>query len=261
MGIDRLKSRASFAVAAHRGYKSAYPENTLPAFRAALDLGVDMLEFDLHLTRDREVVIIHDDTVDRTTNGTGRVHDHALSELKRLDAGSWFGGSFAGLAIPTLQELCELLREYPDVLLNVEIKKGAYARDTADLAVEMLREQGYLSRCVFTCFDAEVLGYMADRHFVKTQGFPAELMVNFADGEGGTYSRMWAIGIPMDLLEPERAAQYREMGLLPWCYCPDDEEATARAVRSGASLMTCNDPLPAMALRRRLEAQGAAELA
>ena len=108
--IERLREPSCTMVAAHRGYKSAYPENTLLAFRKALELGVDMLEFDLRLTLDKEVVVIHDATVQRTTSGAGEVRDYTLAELKSLDAGGWFAREFEGLKIPTLAELCELLR-------------------------------------------------------------------------------------------------------------------------------------------------------
>ena len=80
------ESRDNVYVAAHRGWSTVYPENTMEAFRAAIDLGVDQIETDVRVTRDGELVLIHDETVDRTTNGSGRVIDMTLSELKALDA-------------------------------------------------------------------------------------------------------------------------------------------------------------------------------
>ncbi|UQZ82338.1 Glycerophosphoryl diester phosphodiesterase [Paenibacillus konkukensis] len=170
--ITRLEHQKEIIVAGHRGWKSAYPENTLLSFRRALEIGVDMLEFDLRLSKDKAVVIIHDETVDRTTDGTGKVSDYTLAELKRLDAGGWFGKPFEGLKIPTLEELCELLSSYPDVLLNVEVKPSPDATDVVDAAVAALDRCGFLPRCSFTCFDAAVLAYMYDKHGLKTQGFP-----------------------------------------------------------------------------------------
>jgi glycerophosphoryl diester phosphodiesterase len=250
--LERLTRGGLVAVAAHRGYKSAYPENTLLAFHEALKLGVDMLEFDLRLSRDGVVMIMHDATLDRTTDGFGPIGDWDLALLKRLDAGGWFGKPFEGLKIPTLAELCELLAAYPDVLLNVEIKPDVRAIEAADRGIALLREYGYLPHCVFTSFDAAVLRYIHDTYQLKTQGFPAELMSNFEAGEGGTYSRMWAVGLSMDLLTPERVEEFRRIGILPWCYCPDDEAQVRYALECGVTLMTCNNPLPALHRIRNL---------
>ncbi|SDE56353.1 glycerophosphoryl diester phosphodiesterase [Paenibacillus sp. UNCCL117] len=250
--IERLRDNQSVIVAGHRGWKSAYPENTLLAFQEALKLGVDMLEFDLRFSKDRTVVVIHDETVDRTTNGSGRVGDFTLAELRELDAGGWFGKPFEGLKIPTLEELCELLSAYPDVLLNVEVKPSPDAKAVVDSAVAMLERFGYLPRCVFTCFDAEVLAYMHDAHGLKTQGFPGELMSGYTDGPEGTISKMWAVGLSMKLLTPQLARAYEEQGVLAWCYCPDSEQQVFYALGCGTLLMTVNDPLPAMQVREQL---------
>ena len=88
------QSPKNIYVAAHRGWCAKYPENTMEAFRAAVELGVDQIELDVRVTRDGELVIIHDATVDRTTNGTGKVCDKLLAELQALDAGSYMGEAF-----------------------------------------------------------------------------------------------------------------------------------------------------------------------
>ena len=90
-------------VIAHRGASGHAPENTLAAFRQAVALGATFIETDLQLTRDARFVAIHDDTVNRTTNGQGTVHDLTLAEVRKLDAGSWFGSEFAGERVPTLR--------------------------------------------------------------------------------------------------------------------------------------------------------------
>jgi glycerophosphoryl diester phosphodiesterase len=253
--IERLQEGRSLVIAGHRGFSSAYPENTLLSFQKALEIGVDMLEFDLRLSKDKEIVVIHDETVDRTTNGTGRVSDLTLGELKRLDAGIRFGHVFEGLQIPTLEELCQLLAAAdPDVLLNVEIKPSPEAIETADRAIEMLNRHGMLARCVFTSFDARVVAYIHDVHRLKTQGFPKESMHHFIPGEGGTYSKMWAAALSMKQLTPEAVRRLKEEGLLVWCYCPDDEEQVRHALECGITVMTCNNPVPALEFRRQWNA-------
>ncbi|MFD1957733.1 glycerophosphodiester phosphodiesterase family protein [Paenibacillus thailandensis] len=251
--IERIQEGSSVLVSGHRGYKARYPENTLLAFQRALEIGVDMLEFDLHMTKDGHIVVIHDHTVDRTTNGTGEVGELTLRELKELDAGGWFGPAFEGLKIPTLEELCELLQGYPDVLLNVEIKRGPRAKATADAAVATLDRYGYMPRSVFVCFDADVLAYLHDRHGVRTQGFLEGVMHNFVHGEGGTYSKMWAAGVEMKLLTPDVVRMFGELGIMVWSYCPDTETEVLYSLGCGVKLMTCNDPVPALETRKKLQ--------
>ncbi|MBD0382269.1 glycerophosphodiester phosphodiesterase family protein [Paenibacillus sedimenti] len=245
--IDKLANSSSLVVAGHRGYKSTFPENTLLAFREALALGVGMLEFDLRLTQDGVVVVIHDETVDRTTNGTGPVDSLTLAEIQRLDAGGWFAEKFEGMGVPSLDELCKMLQHYPDLLLNVEIKPSVHAIEVADRSIAMLKTYGYLDRCVFTSFDAAILAYLHDEHGLKTQGFEAKAMSNFEQGEQGTYAKMWAIAFPMNELTAEKVQKAKDRGLLAWCYCPDTEEQVSYALKCGVTLMTCNDPVPALA--------------
>ena len=106
---------------AHRGASSLAPENTMTAFRKAAALGVDGLELDVHFSKDGKLVVIHDELLNRTTNGKGLVKDHTLAELKELDAGSWFSPEFAKEPIPTLEEV---LTEFQGMHINIEIKSG-----------------------------------------------------------------------------------------------------------------------------------------
>lgn len=147
-------------VIAHRGYRAKYPENTLSAFRAALEAGVQMIELDVMLTRDRKVVVIHDPILDRTTNGQGQVHDFTLEELKGLDAGSWFHPAFTGERIPTLEETLELVKDR--ALVNIEIKASAYdphqPPDSIERQVVSLVRQGNLHRSVLvSSFDWRIM--------------------------------------------------------------------------------------------------------
>ena len=92
--LSDLKTAKRPLIVAHRGYRAKYPENTLVAFEAAIEAGADMIELDVLLTKDRKAVVIHDESLDRTTSGQGPVSDYTLSELKALDAGSWFDARF-----------------------------------------------------------------------------------------------------------------------------------------------------------------------
>jgi len=105
---------------AHRGAMDTYPENTLVAFQAAIDQGAHMIEFDVHITADQKLVIIHDDSIDRTTNGHGQVAEKTLGELKKLDAGSWMHDKFKGEQVPTLSETLSMMPL--NIWLNVHLK-------------------------------------------------------------------------------------------------------------------------------------------
>ena len=107
-------------IIAHRGDAANAPENTIPAFRKALDLGADGIELDVRLTKDEKLVVFHDRRLDRTSNGHGPVNHHTQSEVLDLDAGSWFGPDFMGEQPPTLDEAFESLPS--DFLINVEMK-------------------------------------------------------------------------------------------------------------------------------------------
>ena len=111
-------------VIAHRGASAYAPENTLAAFRRAVELGAQFIETDLQFTRDFHWVVLHDEALDRTTNGKGRVQNHTLRQLRNLDAGSWFAPEFAGERIPTLVQVLEFSRE-TNVVLYLEIKSDA----------------------------------------------------------------------------------------------------------------------------------------
>ncbi|MEM7129152.1 MAG: glycerophosphodiester phosphodiesterase family protein [Chloroflexota bacterium] len=105
---------------AHRGAKSAAPENTLPAFEKALEMGVDGVELDVQCSKDNQLMVIHDFTLDKTTSGSGLVSDFTASELAQLDAGSHFGVEFAGVGVPTLPQILDRLQGQCHV--NIEIK-------------------------------------------------------------------------------------------------------------------------------------------
>ena len=153
-------------VIAHRGFSGGAPENTLAAFKKAMDLGVDMIEFDVLLSEDGQVVVIHDDTLNRTTNGKGKVANYTLNELKQLDGGSWFGKEFSGEKIPTLQEVLELTRG--QVLLNIELKKGDLGRytmmDLADRSLKEVENAGILNQVVFGSFDSSAIERIREKN-------------------------------------------------------------------------------------------------
>lgn len=144
-------------VSAHRGSSRKAPENTLYAFEAALDSGADYIELDIQLTKDDQLVVIHDDTLDRTTDGKGKVNSYTYAELQRFSAGSWYGktGEFADAKIPLLTEVLDLVGS--DILLNLEIKDAGNTLLTAELLVETIEEYDISDSCYVTSFSYPAL--------------------------------------------------------------------------------------------------------
>ncbi|MCL9971333.1 glycerophosphodiester phosphodiesterase [Anoxybacillus kestanbolensis] len=115
---------------AHRGFSGEYPENTMIAFQQAYDLGVDGIELDVQMTKDGELVVIHDERIERTTDGIGYVKDFSYRQLCRFDAGSWFHPRFAGERIPALTEVLDwLANQKRSIVLNIELKNGIIQYD------------------------------------------------------------------------------------------------------------------------------------
>ena len=122
----------SFMNIAHRGFSSQYPENTLLAFQKALDLGVPHMEFDLQVTVDNHLIIMHDRTVDRTTNGSGNVCDLTLSQIKALDAGSHLSSEFVGEKVPTFEETLNFLGGRSKMAVELKFEGNNHIPDVLD---------------------------------------------------------------------------------------------------------------------------------
>ena len=167
---------------AHRGASALAPENTIEAFRLAVEAGAGGLEFDVHMTRDGQIVVIHDATVDRTTSGSGAVSEMTNHELRRFDAGHNFspdGGSTRpyrgrGVRVPTLGEVLE---EFPGVAVNIEIKAGTPGIEEAVLGV--LREANALGRALVVSTPHDIV-----KRFRKVSG-----------GHVSTGASRWEIGV------------------------------------------------------------------
>ncbi len=145
----------SVAVVAHRGASGTHPENTESAFVEAMRLGVEAVELDVHLSVDGQLVVIHDDSVDRTSDGSGRVRHMKWDEIAPLDAGAWFDARFAGQRFLRLDEALDIL--VGEVRLNVHAK--AYEHDRAELATRVVRclsGRGLLERA-FLASDGQTL--------------------------------------------------------------------------------------------------------
>jgi len=149
----RLKDLGNVVNFAHRGSSKICPENTMAAFKKALEQGATGIETDVQLTKDGEPVLIHDETLKRTTSGTGWVKDHTLNELKELDAGSWFHPDFREERLPHLDELLELVQDR-GTIVNIELKNGVVPYEgLEEKVIQRVRDHGLSSRVVISSFN------------------------------------------------------------------------------------------------------------
>lgn len=144
-----------FLVTAHRGASGLAPENTIAAIQEAIKYRANYAEIDVHLTADGEVVLMHDDSVNRTTNGEGNIWELTMEELEGLDAGSWFSAEFAGEPVPTLRDVIRLASG--KIKLNIEIKVSEEEPDIASAVVGIIRTENFTRFCMVTSFDRETV--------------------------------------------------------------------------------------------------------
>jgi glycerophosphoryl diester phosphodiesterase len=160
MGPLRAPGEAAF-IAAHRGDRATAPENTVPAFEAAVLSGSGFIEVDVQLTADGYPVLIHDRTVDRTTTGTGAVADLTLAEIRSLDAGSWYAPAFTGVQVPMWGEFLDILVGANDVTALVELKH-AWSPDDIETLMGGIYFRGLQDRIVFASFSSTTVRALHD---------------------------------------------------------------------------------------------------
>jgi glycerophosphoryl diester phosphodiesterase len=186
LSLPAAENPGRFALArvAHRGYSAVAPENTLPALAAAVFAGATFVEFDVRTTADGVPVVIHDRTVDRTTDGTGKVWELTLDEVSALDAGSWFSPAYAGARIPRLTEVLGVLRPHAvpagghSVELLLEIKPPATLEQVKNI-IGQVADAGLLGRTVVQSFDPAIVALAAEaapevRRGLLRDGFDAD---------------------------------------------------------------------------------------
>jgi glycerophosphoryl diester phosphodiesterase len=290
-GCARSGSRATEApprvdVIAHRGASADAPENTPAAFRRAVELGADWFECDVTRTKDGRLVMIHDDTVDRTTDGRGRVADLTFDEVRRLDAGSWKGAAFAGERIPTLEETLELaggrsgayveikafdgdetlatdvLRRIGnrhlgdpevarDVLLRIEAT-GSPNLELTRAVVRVVRERRANERVVLQSFSPVICAIL----LLEAPELRVEFLVKApaAEPERWESARRWVralgvrgVNVGADGLTEARVAELRAAGLSVGAWTVDDPAEIVRLVRWGVVRVITNRPDTALA--------------
>ncbi len=221
---------------AHRGASGTFPENTLSAFRAAIDAGADMCELDVQLTRDGAVVVIHDDTVERTTDGKGEVAKLTLEELKRLDAGAKFkGGAIKGERIPTLDEVFEVTSGKCG--LNIELKADGVENRVA----QIMQARNAFGDSVVSSFDWDYLKKIQQLHFNIRVGLlaeekPVDLMMNAVAMRAHSINPRW------DMVTADLCKAAHERGLKVYTWTVDSDARMRALIECGVDGIMTNYP-------------------
>lgn len=228
---------ADFMVIAHRGASAYAPENTLAAFDLALQMGCRHLELDVDLTRDGHIVVMHDETVDRTTNGTGPVGNHTLAELRALDAGAWFGIQFTGERVPAYAEVLERYRGQAHLHTELKGRAPHLASGTADL----VRQYDMVDHVTVTSFQyprlAEIRAYAPE--------LPTGWLVS--EVSDATIAQAHALGLTQicpraDTVTPALVHRLHAEGFVVRAWGVANEALMRQVVDAGADGMTVNFP-------------------
>lgn len=227
----------------HRGASADAPENTLPSFQKAVELGADGVELDVMFSRDREIVVIHDYAVDKTTDGTGKVKDLTLEELRQLDAGAWFSADHAGTVIPTLTEVIEALDE--DVLINIEIKSESFLSDGIEKAVaDIIARYDLYDRTLVSSFNPVSLIRIkrADSRISTGLIYAPDLPSFLSKGMLIPIAKPDALHPRSDMVDEEYVAKAHTKGYRINAWTVNDEEEMNRLIELGVDGIITDHP-------------------
>lgn len=222
---------------AHRGASAYTPENTFAAFDKALALGVDNVEFDVHFSADGHIVVIHDETLDRTTSGTGPVVNQTMDRLRSLDAGGWFSDEFKGEPIPTLAHLLERYKGWLHFHIEVKGRTPGLAKRTADF----VRGFGVGGVSTITSFDLDSL---EEVRTYAPELYAGWLVPEIDDSVIAQAQELKLVQIcpPASQVTPELVNDLHEKGFVVRAWGVGDTELMRQVVDSGADGMTVNFP-------------------
>jgi len=234
-------------ICAHRGAMATHPENTITALKEAVRLGVHAVEFDVHWTNDRQLVLMHDSKVDRTTNGTGKVSGFTLAEIRKLDAGSWKGKQFAGERIPTLEEALKMMPENIWLFIDIQFRPHLAAPVTREVLRHNRRHQ-----CLLLVVRHEGLeaARQVDRNgFVSSMCYPNCDSKGVADVIARGYNALRITGIgPPENMRRLKEADVRILfwsSVMPW-------PSLKRLFAAGIDFPVANDPRAMLDSARKL---------
>lgn len=237
----------------HRGAAGLAPENTLSSFKKAIELGVDMVELDVHTSKDDSIIVMHDYQVDRTTNGKGEIENLSYDFIKSLDAGSWFNESFKNERVPTLDEVFTLVNGRAKVLVELKWpKKGVY-KNLVRLVIESIKRHHAESWVILQSFETEYLKEInklapdpkiecQQLVFGKSQLLPIYFDRRFHFGNFKHENNITSINIFYLYLNKSFIKEMHDKNISVSAFTPDKENDFIKAVNLGADAIITNHP-------------------
>jgi len=226
-------------VAAHRGFSGIYPENTMLAFEKAVELRPEFMECDVHMTKDNKVVVMHDEKLDRTTNGTGLIMDHTLEEIKKLDAGSKKDPKFAGVQVPTLEELLDLAKG--KVAVCIEIKAILAVWSTVSLIKQFNMEDEVIIFSFMEGAIREAKAHCPQLTTLQLRWFKEPLNMTEISAQVLGSGANW-IGINHDVMNEERTRFFQRRGISVACWTVNQEDRMQAMIDSGVDTIISDFP-------------------
>jgi glycerophosphoryl diester phosphodiesterase len=220
---------------AHRGASTVMPENTVAAFDEAIRLNARAVEFDVHLSADGIPVVIHDDTLDRTTTGRGYVSSHTAFELRRFDAGSWLHQRFAGIRIPTLDEALRAIA--PHAIPVIELKTAI----PIPLLLDILKQRDALEHAIILSYDRAQLSALRHASRDLLLGLNADYFSPQLPEEAHHLGAN-ILDLPTEKLTVEVVQSIRDAALEPWTFTPNDIGTIAACAAMGVSGIITDRP-------------------
>lgn len=241
-------------ICAHRGYSAAYPDNTLIAFEKAAELGVDMVELDISMSKDGIPMLFHDARLEtHSAPLTGMVRDYTRDELRQVRIGAKMGMPDQELC--TFEDFCRLYTRYPGIIVDVDLKPYCGVQETIQPVMEIIRKYGFEERVIFNSIDGEITRYLHENTDCVIVGPPEGWPhgVNQVPGLDGTYATLDAVCVPTKDLTQEGCDYLKSIGKIVISAPVADEEGASLCLKYGVQIPLSDNPVHLLRMTGRLK--------
>jgi len=247
---QNTKENFKVEIIAHRGFSGVTPENTIASIKKAMEIGVDKIEIDVHLTKYNKVVVIHDASIDRTTNGKGKVKDYTLEEIRNFDAGSWFSKEYASERIPTLDEVIKLINGQTELLIELKSDKDSN-HEIEKAVIEIINKNNASKWCIAQSFNGNIINKInsidSNIKVEKLYAFKTPIIYFYFDGcktakKPSKYKETQAINIGYKSASRSFIKRIHKIGKKVNVYTVNDEKTMKKLIDKGVDGIITNYP-------------------
>lgn len=237
VGLFSCGKESKVGVTAHRGASGVAPENTMSSVKKAMELGADFSEIDVQETADGKLILLHDGTLDRTSNTHGNIWEINYSDLKNVDFGTWFSTDFANEPVVTLEEIIDSVKD--KMRLNIELKMNGHEKKLIQSAVDLITKKNFVDQCIVTSFDREaVLKVKQINPGIKT-GY---IFSKFPENEDIYKGEFELLSINKKLVSKELVIKAHEHGKEVHVWTVNEQEEMEKLVEFGVDNIITNYP-------------------